>query len=244
MTGWDELETRRRASRTARVTGGLERARSRLEARLTRLVEPEGDFDLWLAALAVVTRALLRVERAIVAARRHNRRVAAKAAMLLDAGRRADVFERVGGEAALVAWEREAQAEAEAEMETGVAGIGPPTAVRAIAPIAEVEMYAGEAGFRLPTLRRKARGHQLPRENAWRGERPGCTAARRRNWMAGIEVWPRELREELREEMRRVRRVGAAGWQTARKPGHGNESADTRGVEARSVEARSAMRPP
>ena len=216
MSFWTTQDERRARSLREVPTAALRAGIGRAEAHLAELALPgvteglAGALEAWLRAVEVLTRALLRLERVLVRAERHNARVEAKRLMLEDGAARDTVREEIG-EGALAAWEAHV-AELAGEP---VGGLGaPPLArlgglrVRGLAPIGEVglETYRGEAGFCLPTL--PARG-EVPATRKARAARKRRELGRR-NWMAGIPVWPCELRRAHTECMAR-RRAGQTG---------------------------------
>ena len=215
-------------SRTRQAVRPLERARDRVEARLAAVVARTDAFGDWIAAVEALMRRLLGLELALGTAYRHNRRVAAKFAMLRDARARQACVAALGGEAALAAWEeraREAERQdAGAVLElasvSGLAGLEP---IRALGGVGKAAGEYGEPSWRLPALPQE-RG---TKRGTRRGARRGAARAKRRdevgeravrNWLAGIEVWPEELRRAA---------AGEAG--RAWSPGHWE--VDTREVE-------------
>lgn len=205
MTFRERQRDRRKRSLRRIATEGLRQRIARLDERLRNLngETPDGPsaLDLWVRALGIVCSALLRLEVLLARAERQNERVRAKRAMLSDEAAREEVLERLGGEAALLRWQHMADAIARRDEsatlhdEASEATVGMvmelvPGQESAISERdARTGFYKGDAGFRLPCL---------PRPKARRtGRRHGRDA--RRNFMAGIPVWPDEfIREPIR----------------------------------------------
>lgn len=195
MSFWNQQNSKRERSVRQVPTGALKRGLARLDGRLAELAESGlaelGEaLDAWFRAIAVVSRAMLRLQRVLDRAERHNRRVEVKRERLeaarADMRARRDLLAELGGERALSRWEARADALAGAQTiegvgaDTGALRLGGMSAirVRGVSPIAarEVDEYAGEAGFRLPYLPSGARA-AARRANAKTAN--GAVAARR-----------------------------------------------------------------
>ena len=101
-------------------------------------------------------------------------------------------------------------------------------AVEGIAPLAPIgsapTLYEGEAGFRLPRLA-GAGAEPGPNARQRRTDGNGSISAskdRRRNWMAGIPVWPQELRGRARGEAER--RAGQRHKASGARSQHGGRA--------------------
>lgn len=252
MSFWNTQDEKRRRSLREVPTAALRRAVARAEVRLGELAVPgvSEALEAWLRAVEVVTRGLLRLERVLVRAERHNARVAAKREALAEGGLR----ERLGGEAALRRWSAQADVVANMVAEDPARVGAPPEsfagsrgmelhgmelrgigAVRGLGePEAGGQLYRGEASFRLARLPRPFCQPRLarPPDRAARMRTEGERRRRgRRNWMAGIPVWPCELGAAQRQEQRR-----RAGPSRRARDGRGYAGAPSQDVSGQNVD--------
>ena len=192
----------------------LEAAWAACLAEVERAVRDPGDVAFRAAARAA--RALLRLERAWVGRAAWNARVRRKRAMLSDARWREEVCGQLGGEAALAAWERRAEALSGGVPETrDRAGARTDGKTRdATNGYAAGKTRAGEweGEFRLPALPRR-RGSSRSSNRRVTGANPAKGLGIRGRGQRAIAwrddripVWPNELRGELRGELRRAER--------------------------------------